>query len=105
MSTPSKRASDDTLRIERMLRQAKQPVTTRQIADKTGINVNRVRELMHVVQDRNEARWQQRYLGKLMHYCIGDKFPTQERIFTLPDDLWRGWRNPVTGYQPDRLGP
>ena len=39
-----------------------------------------------------------------MHYFIGERKAKRTHAFTLPDDLWRGWRDPVTGYQPDRLG-
>ncbi len=30
--------------------------------------------------------------------------PESDRVFTLPEDLWRGWRNPETGIQPPTLG-
>jgi hypothetical protein len=38
--------------------------------------------------------------AKAEYFAFGD-FPAEPPSVA---DLWRGWRNPVTGYQPARLG-
>ena len=90
--------------IEQCIKAAEFPIESRQIAIVTGIPLRSVQKNMYDVRMRNLAEWKQHRTDGRMHYAIGEKKARRTSPFTLPDDLWRGWRDPVTGYQPDRLG-
>ena len=89
--------------IAAALRKATQPVNASDIAEMTGIPVKTIYNQMGNVRARYPDGWQQSYVGRVTYYSIGKELPRRAG-FTLPPDLWRGWRNPVTGYQPAQLG-
>lgn len=95
-----------THRIQALLIESKKPLTARQIADELDITSNDASRFLSSLRRKLGAQLIKRELEGKMHYAIGEqKFEAiRKRIFTLPPDLNRGWRNPETGYQPDRLG-
>lgn len=94
-----------THKIEALLRASDKPLTARQIGDALSISSNDASRFVDSLRRKYGDQLHRRKIdGKMQYTFDASKFEQRERIFTLPPDLNRGWRNPVTGYQPDRLG-
>ena len=89
--------------IVNALRKSKKPLNARTIAERTGIPLKTVQNQMANVRRRYPDGWQQFFDNGVLHYSIGAPV-RRNGAFALPPDMWRGWRNPVTGYQPAKLG-
>lgn len=89
--------------IAAALRNSKKPLNSREVAERTGISLKTIQNQMANVRRRYQDNWQQVLIKGVLHYAIG-KDIYRPGAFKLPPDMWRGWKNPETGYQPARLG-
>ena len=89
--------------IAATLRKATKPLNATEIAAITGVPVKTIYNQLANVRARYPDGWQQTYVGRVTYYSIG-KDIERSNAFILPADMWRGWFNPATGYQPAKLG-
>lgn len=86
---------------------ANPPMTAGDLAEVVGISRSasgwlapRLRAQPDLVSRQRTIRKPGAGLSRAEFFAFG-KFPEEPPSI---DDLWRGWRNPVTGYEPARLG-
>lgn len=92
----------DVDKIARALRAAKRPMSGDDIVAATGVskealrwNIGRLRKRCHVVTKK---------VGGVTVFEITGDVELPKSAFAMPDDLWRGWVNPLNGLVPERLG-
>lgn len=87
--------------LEDCLLTTDKPLSSWQLRHRVGGGSQATRNALEALAKKYGARWFRTHQDSSVKYQILAEAPARANVIL---DLWRGWKNPVTGYQPERLG-
>ncbi|BCG50206.1 hypothetical protein [Ralstonia phage RP13] len=105
-SEPTRRANE----LLQVLKEATLPLTIRQIAEKMGVEggTKKVWNYLIMAERLHSTTFHRTIRERITFYSIDEsvQFPRNMNTygFKVPEDLNRGWVNPITGHQAPELG-
>lgn len=92
-------------RIEQRMLRVSYPLTVVGLVREFGTTTKCVTNAMVTLRKTyGDKLVRSRVIGHTAYAITGKPVVKVKRAFPLPADLWRGWRNPISGIRPAMLG-